>query len=103
VFCNWSDRLDQADAAHDGRLRPEIDGLAADVGIRPTERGNHLAHGQIVRLQPVLVDHHVIGAFLAAPAGHVDDAGNRAETTLQHPVLQGLEILDRVPLGATRR
>jgi hypothetical protein len=58
-----------------------------------------LRHGQVVGLEPVVVDHHVIAAQLAAPAGHVHHAGDGAEAALQHPVLQGLEIFDRIALG----
>jgi hypothetical protein len=44
----------------------------------------------------VLVDGNVVRLGLAAPAGHVDDARHRFEAPLQHPVLERLQIGNRI-------
>ena len=89
-------RLNQPDPANDGRLRAEVDGLPADIGVRVPDRLNDLRHRRAVRDQPAGIDHHLISAQLAAPAGDVDYPGNGLEAALQHPVLQGLEIHHRI-------
>ena len=90
------DRVDQPDAAHHGRLRAEVDGLAAHVDVRVAERRQHLRHRQAVAHQFVLVDGDVVSLGLAAPAGHVDDAGHGLEAPFENPVLQRLEIRHRI-------
>ena len=88
--------MDQADAAHDRRLRSDIDGLAADVDVAVAQCLQHLRQCDAVVLQAVLVDVDIVGAGLAAPAGHIDDTRYRLEAPLQHPVLESLEVGDRV-------
>ena len=86
------DRADQADAAHHGRLRADIDGVAADIDVGVADRLQHLRQRQPVGDQLVEIDLQLEGLGLAAPAGDVDHAGHGAEAALQHPVLQRLEI-----------
>ena len=86
------DRADQADAAHHGGLRADIDGVAADIDVGIGDGLQHLRQRQPVGDQLVEIDLQFVGLGLAAPAGDVDDAGHGAETALQHPVLQRLEV-----------
>ena len=86
------DRADQADAAHHGGLRADVDGVAADIDVGVGNGLQHLRQRQPVGDQLVEIDLQLVGLGLAAPAGDVDDAGHGAETALQHPVLQRLEV-----------
>ena len=86
------DRADQADAAHHGGLRADVDGIAADIDVGVADGLQHLRQRQPVGDQLVEIDLQLIGLGLAAPPGDVDDAGHGAETALQHPVLQRLEV-----------
>ena len=86
------DRADQADAAHHGGLRADIDGVAADIDVGIADGLQHLRQRQPVGDQLVEVDLQLVGLGLAAPAGDVDHAGHGAEAALQHPVLQRLEV-----------
>ena len=92
--------VDEADAANHGRLGPDVDRLAADVDVGVAERLQHLRQSDPVAGEPALVDGDLVGLGLAAPAGDVDDAGHGLEAALEHPVLQRLEIGDRVALRA---
>src|ERR1700682_4493193 len=86
------DGTDQADAAHHGGLRADIDGVAADIDVGIAHRLQQLRQRQSVGDELVEIDLQLIGFGLAAPAGDVDHAGYRAEAALQHPVLQRLEV-----------
>ena len=86
------DRADQADAAHHGGLRADIDGIAADIDVGIADGLQQLRQRQAVGDQLVEIDLQLIGLGLAAPAGDVDHAGHGAEAALQHPVLQRLEV-----------
>ncbi len=94
------DRTDEADAAHDRRLRSDIHGVAADVDVAVAQRLQQLRQRDPVGDQLVEIDLQFVGLGLAAPAGDVDDARNGAKPALQHPVLQGLEIEHAVAGGA---
>ncbi len=91
-----SGRVDQAYAAHDGRLVAEVHRLAADVDVGVVQRLQHLGQGHPEGDQLLVVDGDVVGAGLAAPAGDVGDAGHGLEAALQHPVLEGLEVGHRI-------
>ena len=84
--------LATADAADDRGLRADIHGVAADIDVGVADRLQQLRQGQAVGDQLVEIDLYFIGLGLATPAGDVDDAGHRAESPLQHPVLQRLEV-----------
>ena len=86
------DRADQADAAHHGRLRADIDGVAADIDVGIADRLEQLRQRQAVGDQLVEVDLELVGLALAAPAGDVDHAGHGTEAALENPVLDGLEV-----------
>ncbi len=86
------DRADQADTTHHRRLRADVDRVAADIDVGVADGLDHLRERQAERCQLADVDLQFIGLGLAAPAGDVDDAGDRAEAPLQDPVLQCLEI-----------
>ncbi len=88
--------MDQADAADDGRLGPEVHRLAADVDVGVVQGLQHLRQGHAEGDQLLVVDRDVVGAGLAAPAGDVDDPGHGLEAALQHPVLQGLQVGHRI-------
>ena len=85
-------RADEPDAAHHRRLRANIDGVAADIDVAVIQRLQQLRQRQPVGNQLVEIDLKLEGFGLAAPSDDVDDAGHRAESALQHPVLQRLEI-----------
>ncbi len=86
------DRADEPDAAHHRGLRPDVHGIAADVDVAVVERLQELRQREPVGDELVEVDLQLVGLGLAAPADHVDHAGDRTETALQHPVLQRLEV-----------
>src|SRR5271155_1681902 len=93
-------RVDQPDAADDRGLRPEIDGLAADIDVAVVERLQHLRQGDPLRQQTIEIDGDLVGLGLAAPPGDVDDPGHRLEPALEYPILDGLEIGDAEARGA---
>src|SRR5205807_76976 len=68
------DRANLADAADDGRLRPEIDRVGADIDVGAVQRVDHLLQRKAVGQQAIQVDGDVVGLALAAPARDVDDA-----------------------------
>src|SRR4030095_3690811 len=86
------DRADQADAAHHGGWRADVYGVAADIDVGVGDGLQHLRQRQPVGDQLVEIDLQLVGLGLAPPAGDVDDAGHGAETALQYPVLQRLEV-----------
>ena len=88
--------VDQPHPPHHRRLLAEIDGLAADIDVGVAQCGQHLRHRQSVTDQLALIDGDVVGLGLAAPAGDVDHAGDGLEAPLQHPILEGLEVRDRI-------
>src|ERR1700722_1863297 len=90
------DRMNQTHAPHHRRLRAEIHRLAADIDVGIAESSQYLRDRQSVAHQLALVDGNIVGLSLAAPSGHVDDAGNRLETALQYPVLQRFQVGHRV-------
>ena len=89
-------RPDLADAAHDGRLRPDVDGVGTDIDIAVVQPVEHLLQGESVGQQAIEIDIDVVGLGLATPAGHVDHAGHRLQAALQDPILDRLEIGHRV-------
>ena len=93
-------RVDEANAAHHRRLRPKIDRLPADIAIGIVQRRQHLAQRQAIGNQLALIDRHLIGLALARPAIDIDHARHRLEAALEDPVLNGLEIGDRIIPGA---
>ncbi len=88
--------MNQTDAAHDCRLRADVDGLTADVHVTVVQRLQYLGQRQPLLLQTLLVHRDVVRSGLPSPPGHIDDAGHRLETPLEHPVLERLQIRDRV-------
>ena len=70
-------RMDQSDAAHHGRLRADIDGLAADIDVAVAQRLQHLRQRQAVLPPAMLIDADLVGLGLAAPAGDIDHARAR--------------------------
>ena len=97
---DFVERPDKADAANDSDLRADVDRAAADIDVAVVQRLQHLRQRDAVGDQLVHVDLEFIGLRLAAPAGHVDHARHRAESALQHPILQGLEVEHAVVGGA---
>ena len=78
---------DQADAAHEKRLRPLPQDAAAGVRVVAGERLVDVVDRDAVIAQAVRVDEHLV--LLDVAAGRVDlgDAGDRAEQRPHHPVL----------------
>ena len=89
-------RMDQPQPSHHRRLGAEIHRLAADIDVGVVQRGEHRRDRQAVMFQLALIDRDLIGLGLSAPAIDVDDAGHRLEAAFQHPILDRLEIGDRV-------
>ncbi len=87
---------DEAKSANDRRLRPDVQGLAADIDIGVVERLQHLWKREPVAQEFVLVDGDVVGFRLPAPTGHVDHAGHCLEAAFENPVLDRLQIGDRI-------
>src|SRR5258705_7396202 len=86
------DRADQADAAHHGGLRADIDGVATDIDVGIADGLQHLRQRQPIGDQLAEIDLQLVGLGLAAPPRDVDHAGHGAEAALQHPVLKRLEV-----------
>src|SRR5450631_2415254 len=86
------DGTDQADAAHHGGLRADVDSLAADIDVGIADGLQQVRQGQAVGDQLVEVNLQFVGLGLAAPAGDVDHAGHGAKAALKDPVLQRLEV-----------
>ena len=73
-------------------MRPDVDRVAADIDVAVVERLQQLRQREAVGHELVEVDFQLVGFRLAAPTGDVDHTRHSSETTLQHPVLQSLEI-----------
>src|SRR6266852_5388470 len=87
-----ADGTDQADAAHHGGLRSDVDGIAADIDVGIADGLQQLRQRQAVGDQLVEVDLKFVGLGLAAPARDVDHAGHGAKAALQDPVLQRFQV-----------
>ena len=87
-----ADRADQADAAHDGGLCANIDGIAADIDVGIADGLQQLRQRQTIGDQFVEIDLQLVGLGPSAPAGDVDHAGHRAKAALQNPVLQRFQV-----------
>jgi hypothetical protein len=83
-----------------GLLRVE-QGQIADGA--EAQRVEHLGKREPVIDEPALVGGDLVGLALAASARDVDDARHGLETAPQDPVLEGLEVGDRIAGGATTR
>ena len=88
--------MDQPDSPHHRRLRSEVHGLAANVDIAIVDDLQHLGQRQPIIHEFALVDSHVVGFGLSAPASDINDAGYRLETPFEYPVLDGLQIGDGI-------
>jgi len=86
------DRANKSDAADHGRLRSQVDGVAADVDVAVVQGLQELGQREPVGDELVEIDLQLESLRLAAPSDHVDDARYRSEPALEHPVLQCLEI-----------
>ena len=89
-------RMDQPHSTNHGRLLAEIDRLTTDIDVGIAECGQYLRHRQSITHQFALIDGNVIGLGLAAPPGHIDDAGHRLEAALEHPIFQRFQIRGRI-------
>src|SRR4029077_19567287 len=76
------DRTDQTDAAHDRRLRADVEGVAADIDVRIADCLHELRQCQPVGDQLVEIDLKFVGLGPSAPAGDVDHAGYRLESAI---------------------
>ena len=86
------DRADQADAAHYGGLRADIDRVAADIDVGIADGLQQLRQRQAIGDQLVEIDLQLVGLGPSTPAGDVDHAGHGAKAALQNPVLQRLQV-----------
>ena len=87
-------RPDQPHAPHHHRLRSQVHGLSANVGVAAVQRQQHLAQRDALGGHQFRVDGDVVRLRLATPTRHIDDARNGLETALQHPVLQRFQVGD---------
>ena len=76
---------------------PRREDVAADVGVRLRDRVLDLLERDAVMTQLPGVDQHLVLLDGAAEAGHVDHAGHGLELAFEHPVLDRLELVERVP------
>ena len=86
------DRADQADPAHDCRLRTEIDDVSADIQVAAAQCLQQLRQREVVGDELVEIDLQLEGFGLSAPADDIHDAWNGTEAALQNPVLQSLQV-----------
>ena len=87
---------DQADALHHGGLRPDADGAGADGRVAGAHGLDHLWQGQPMRRHARQVDDDVVAFRQPAEGGDVDHPGDTLEAAVQHPVLQGLQVGQRI-------
>ena len=78
------------------RLGAEREDVAPDVRVRASDRVLDLLHRHAVLLQESGVEEHLILLDGPPVAGHVDDARDLLEERVQHPILDGLELIRRV-------
>src|SRR5271166_1913219 len=88
--------MDQADTADDRRLRPKIHCLPAYVNVSVVECLEDLGDGEAVLNQLVFVDGDLVGLGLAGPTADVHHTRNGLEAALKNPILDGLQVHDRV-------
>ena len=91
---------EQAHAAHGQRHVALIDIIAAHRGIAVGQRVLQLGQGDPVAPHAVGIGLHLVAADGPAPTGNVHHPRNGAELAFQHPVLQRLEIVERVDVAA---
>jgi hypothetical protein len=91
---------DQADAADVHGHAALDDVVAAHVGVGVGQGGLDLLQRDAELLHPVGVGVDLVALDGAAAAADVHDPRDAAELTLQHPVLQGLEVVERVDVAA---
>lgn len=87
---------EDADDAHHERGLATEQVVAADVGVAVGQGVGYLRQRDAEALKPLRVGVHLVAFDRAALAGHVDDSGDPAELTLEQPVFQRLEIVERV-------
>src|SRR5262245_30096871 len=73
-------RANEADAAYDGRLLADVDGVTADIDVAVVHRLQNLRQREAIGHELFAVDLDFKCLGLAAPAGHVDDARHGAES-----------------------
>src|SRR5713101_3715288 len=78
------------------RLLAQGQALPPHVLVAVRNRGVQLGEGQVLALEPVWIDFHVVLLDLAAEAHHVDDPGDLLDLLLQDPVLGRLQFGERV-------
>ena len=91
--------LQEADAADVVGLLADDEASAADVLVGVGDRRGDLREGDALAPQPERVDLHVVLLGLAAVARDVDDAVDLSPLPLQDPVLDRLQVADRVALA----
>ena len=89
----------KANALHHGRLRPDIDRARPHGDIARAHRLDHPRQIKPEGVHPRQVDDDIIGLGAAAKAGHIHHTGHALEAAVQHPILQGLQVID----GKARR
>ena len=78
------------------RLGSQRQDVAPSVRVRASDRLLDLAHRHAVLFQEARVQKHLILLDSPPVSGHVDDARNLFEERVQHPILNGLELIRRV-------
>ena len=83
----------QADAAHVVELAALRIESAAGVGVIGGQRVHDLRNREVVAVNAGGIEQHLVLHHRAAEAGVVGHAGNRAVGALDHPILDGLQLL----------
>ncbi len=82
----------EAEATHDVHLRPVLDVGAARVLVAVGESLEHVVEGNAKGFEPHRIDEDLVLLGRPAEAADVDDAGDLAQLSLDHPVLEGLQF-----------
>ena len=90
------ERADQAQAAHVGCLLSDIERARANIEVAVSKGREYLRQREVIGDQFVEIHLHVVFFGQSAPAHDVNDAGDRPEMPLQHPILQGLQVQEAI-------
>ena len=93
-------RSQQADAADQVLLVALLQIAAAGIGIALSQRGEHLLHRDVVRLELRQIQVHLVLLQEAAERDHVGHAGREPHLALHHPVLQRAQFGEIVARAA---
>ncbi len=85
----------KTESAHVVELLPYRIEAAAGIGVVRRERRDHLRHRDVEIVETGRIEQHLVLHRRAAKAGIVGYARHAAVSTLNHPILKGLQFLRR--------